>query len=161
MIDRPVREMMDSSVPTEMPDTTIKDVVHLFAKDGLDGIAVVDAQNIVVGIVTAGDLLYQEVEAEQEGSYAIPFLDWIIHTLSLEQWERQVEKAFAVTVSDTMTKTVHTASPDETLHVAAMRMAKESVSRLPVVEEGVYLGMITRGHVVSALDRFEFGGEVE
>jgi predicted transcriptional regulator len=39
-------------------------------------------------------------------------------------------------------------------------MAKEGVSQLPVLEHGIYVGMLTRGHVVVALNRFEFGGEV-
>ena len=40
-------------------------------------------------------------------------------------------------------------------------MAKENVSMLPVLANGTYAGVITRGHVVSALDRFEFGGGSE
>ena len=59
-----------------------------------------------------------------------------------------------------MTTDVITATADEALHEAAKRMAKDGVSQLPVLENGVYAGMLTRGHVVVALNRFEFGGEV-
>ena len=44
--------------------------------------------------------------------------------------------------------------------IRGARMAKDGVSQLPVLENGVYVGMLTRGHVVVALNRFEFGGEV-
>ncbi|MSO46865.1 MAG: CBS domain-containing protein [Thermoleophilia bacterium] len=158
MIDRPVRELMDSSTPTVAPDTTIKDLVYLLATKHLDGVAVVDSGNAVVGVVTAQDMLFQEVEADEHVPYVAPFLDWMIYIQSLGSWERHIEKAFAVTVSDLMTNDVITASPDEALHEAAKRMAKDGVSQLPVVEHGAYVGMLTRGHVVAALNRFEFGG---
>lgn len=160
MIDRPVSEFMDSDRPTVGPDTTIKDLVHLLASRDLDCVAVVDGGK-VVGVVTDQDLLYQEVEADEHQPFVAPFLDWVVYVQSLGSWERHVEKAFAVTVSDLMTKDVHTATADEAIHEAAKTMAKEKVSMLPVVRDGAYAGVITRGHVVAALDRFEFGGGAE
>ena len=41
---------------------------------------------------------------------------------------------------------------------AAKTMAKEGISMLPVVDDGRYVGLFTRDHVVTALDRLEFGG---
>ena len=157
MIDRPVSEFMDTVRPTVTPTTTIKDLVHLLASQNLDCVAVVEGGK-VVGVVTDQDLLYQEVEADEHQPFVAPFLDWVVYIQSLGSWERHIEKAFAVTVSDLMTTEVKTASPDEELHEAAKRMAKDGVSQLPVVENGAYVGMLTRGHVVSALNRFEFGG---
>jgi CBS domain-containing protein len=58
-----------------------------------------------------------------------------------------------------MTKHVHTADIGQTLHEAAKTMAKENVSMLPVLDGSAYAGVVTRRHVVVALDRFEFGGE--
>ncbi len=159
MIDRPVRELMDASAPTVTPETTTKDLVHLLASEGRDGVAVVDADGAVVGIVTSQDLLFQEVEADEGNrQYALPLLDWIVHIPSLSEWERHVEKALAVTASDLMTREVETTRASETVHEAAKRMAKEGVSQLPVIESGHYVGMLTRAHIVVALDRFEFGG---
>lgn len=161
MIDRPVTEFMDTDRPTVASTTTIKDLVHLLASRNLDSVAVVD-DGKVVGVVTDQDLLYQEVEADEHVPFVAPFLDWVVYVQSLGSWERHVEKAFAVTVADLMTKDeVHTASVDETIHDAAKTMAKENVSMLPVVADGSYAGLITRGHVVAALDRFEFGGGSE
>ncbi|MGI9116405.1 MAG: CBS domain-containing protein [Gaiellales bacterium] len=151
---------MDSDRPTVASDTTIKDLVHLLAGRALDGVAVVDG-GAVVGVVTDQDLLYQEVEADEHVPYVAPFLDWVVYVQSLGSWERHIEKAFAVTVSDLMTKDVHTATADETVHDAAKRMADGKVSMLPVVRDGSYVGVITRAHVVAALDRFEFGGGSE
>ncbi|MEI6688227.1 MAG: CBS domain-containing protein [Thermoleophilia bacterium] len=160
MIDRPVSEFMDTVRPTVTSTTTIKDLVHLLASQDLDSVAVVD-EGKIVGVVTDQDLLYQEVEADEHQPFVAPFLDWVVYIQSLGAWERHVEKAFAVTVSDLMSKDVHTATADEAIHEAAKTMAKENVSMLPVLANGTYAGVITRGHVVSALDRFEFGGGSE
>ena len=158
MIDRPVTEFMDTERPTVMSTTTIKELVHLLASRDLDCVAVAD-DGALVGVVTVQDLLYQEVEADEHVPYVAPFLDWVVYVQSLGSWERHVEKAFAVTVSDLMTKHVHTADIGQTLHEAAKTMAKENVSMLPVLDGSAYAGVVTRRHVVVALDRFEFGGE--
>jgi CBS domain-containing protein len=157
LIDRPVTEFMDTERPTVMSTTTIKELVHLLASRDLDCVAVVD-DGALVGVVTVQDLLYQEVEADEHVPYVAPFLDWVVYVQSLGSWERHVEKAFAVTVSDLMTKHVHTADIGQTLHEAAKTMAKENVSMLPVLDGSAYAGVVTRRHVVVALDRFEFGG---
>ena len=157
MIDRPVSEFMDVDAPVVAPDTTVKDLVHLLATSHVDGVAVVE-DGRVVGVVTDQDLLYQEVEADEHVPYVAPFLDWVVYVQSLGSWERHVEKAFAVTASDLMTREVRICAPGDAVHDAAKTMAKEKVSLLPVVEGGRYVGLFTRDHVVSALDRFEFGG---
>ena len=148
---------MDTERPTVMSTTTIKDLVPLLASRDLDCVAAVD-DGALVGVVTVQDLLYQEVEADEHVPYVAPFLDWVVYVQSLGSWERHVEKAFAVTVSDLMTKHVHTADIGQTLHEAAKTMAKENVSMLPVLDGSAYAGVVTRRHVVVALDRFEFGG---
>ena len=157
MIDRPVSEFMDATAPTVSSTTTVKDLVHLLASRGIDGVAVVDG-DAVVGVVSDQDVLYQEVEADEHQPYVAPFLDWVVNIQSLGGWERRVEKAFAVTAADLMTPAPHVIGASETVHEAAKLMAKEGVSMLPVIEEGRYVGLFTRVHVVAALDRLEFGG---
>ena len=159
MIDRPVHELMEQNRPSVESTTTIKDLISLLASQGLDGVAVVDPAGLVVGIVTAQDLLYQEVEVDEATPYVTPFLDALIYMKSIATWERHVEKALAVTVADLMTTDVHTTTSLETVHEAAKRMAEHSVSQLPVVDAGRLVGMFTRGNVVVALNRFEFGGD--
>ena len=112
----------------------------------------------VVGIISDQDVLYQEVEADEHQPYVAPFLDWVVNIQSLGAWERRVEKAFAVTASDLMTKPVHVVPSGAAVHEAAKTMAKERISMLPVVDDGRYVGLFTRDHVVAALDRLEFGG---
>lgn len=159
MIETTVSEYMQADAPTVRPDTTTRDLVTLMADRGLGGVAVTEADGSLRGIVTAQDLLYLEVEADEHMPYVAPILGWVVFLESVSAWDRHIEKAFAVTVSDLMVADVHTTRPDEAIHEAAKRMAAEGVSRLPVVDaDGQVVGMFTRQDVVRALARLEFGG---
>jgi CBS domain-containing protein len=68
-----------------------------------------------------------------------------------------MEKAFAATVGDLMTRDVRTIGPGDTIHEAAKKMAKHDVSRLVVVDGGQMVGVISRADIVRALAHYEFG----
>ena len=55
-----------------------------------------------------------------------------------------------------MTEKVRTVGPGDTIHEAAKTMSRHDVSRLPVVDDGRVVGMISRSHIVRALARYEF-----
>ena len=54
-------------------------------------------------------------------------------------------------VSDVMTRTVLTATPDTTIMEVLKSMIELKVNRLPVVEKGVVVGIISRGDIIFAL----------
>ena len=54
-------------------------------------------------------------------------------------------------VSDIMTRTVLTTSPDTTIMEVLSAMIEMKVNRLPVVEKGVVVGIISRGDIIFAL----------
>lgn len=158
MIERAVSEYMDAKAPTVRPETTTRDLVTLMAEERLGGVAVTDADGVLCGIVTAQDLLQLEVEADEHMPYAAPILGWVVFLQSVSDWDRHIEKAFAVTASDLMVTDVHTTAPTEPIHEAAKRMAEKRVSRLPVIDDGRVVGMFSRDDVVRALAELEFAG---
>ena len=54
-------------------------------------------------------------------------------------------------VSDIMTRTVLTTTPDTTIMEVLSSMLEMKVNRLPVVEKGVVVGIISRGDIIFAL----------
>ena len=50
-----------------------------------------------------------------------------------------------------MTKEVRAVSPDASLHDLATLMADHKINRLPVVENGCLVGIVTRGDIVRAI----------
>ena len=59
-------------------------------------------------------------------------------------------------VSDVMTAQVHTCPPDANVHALARTMTDHRVRHVPVVEDGVLIGIVSIGDVVKArLDELE------
>ena len=74
----------------------------------------------------------------------MPILDGLVFVEPFGAYEEQMQKAFAATVGDLMTREVRTIPPDETIHEAAKKMAKHDISRLAVVESGKLVGLDDR-----------------
>ena len=69
----------------------------------------------------------------------------------LEKFKHKIEKAFASTAKDMMTEDPVTVGPDATASEAGHIIASQGHNRLPVVEHGRLVGVVTRVDVLSAL----------
>ena len=156
MIDAAVRDVMLENPVTVPPEMLLRDLVDLFVAAKVQGVPVVDSGGKLLGIVTEGDLILQEVEGDIDVPHFVPFLDGAIFFDNTDRFDHQIRKAFAATAADLMTKKVRTVGPGDTIHEAAKRMSHHDVSRLPVVDDGRIVGMISRSHIVLALARYEF-----
>jgi CBS domain-containing protein len=156
VIDAAVRDVMLENPVTVPPEMLLRDLVDLFVAEKVQGVPVVGAEGKLLGIVTEGDLILQEVEGDIDVPHFVPFLDGAIFFDNSDRFDDQIRKAFAATAADLMTKKVRTVGPGETIHEAAKKMSRHDVSRLPVVEDGRVVGMISRSHIVLALARYEF-----
>ncbi|MBC7293004.1 MAG: CBS domain-containing protein [Thermoleophilia bacterium] len=144
-----VRDIMQSEVITVGPDTTVRELADILAKYKISGVPVVDPDGRVLGMVSEADIILQD--ADLHFPYYIQFLDSVIYLQSFHRFEERFRKAFGTKVSDVMTKEVITVSPDASIHDAATLMADHKVNRLPVVEEGRLIGIVTRGDIVRAI----------
>jgi len=132
MLDKTlVREWMTSPVLTIRPEAPIS-LAHMVMKEnGVRRLAVVNAQNQLVGIVTIGDV--REASPSDATSLSI----WELNYL----WAQ-------LTVAKIMSHDVTTIRPDQTMFEAANLMLDQKISGLPVVDEtGKLLGMITESDI--------------
>jgi CBS domain-containing protein len=157
VIDAAVRDVMQTDPVTVPPEMELRDLVQLFVEQPLAAAPVVDASGKLCGIVSERDIVLQEVEGDVHFPYFVPILDGLVFVEPFGAYEEQMQKAFAATVHDLMTRDVKTIAPDATIHEAAKKMAKHDVSRLVVVEGGRLVGVISRADVVRALAHYEFG----
>ena len=156
MIEAPVRDHMAAGAPTVAPDTTVRDLVELFADRNLTFAPVVDGEGKLVGVVSESDLVFQEVEGDDiHQPYSIPFLGDLI-PLSRDHTNEQFRREFGTTVSDLMSGDPVTVGAGETVHEAARLIAKHDVARLPVLDDGKVVGTIGRSEIIRALARLEF-----
>ena len=136
-----VGDIMQPDWPTLSPDQTVEDAIKLFAESGISGVPVVEGERLV-GILTEGDLIFQDADIKAPG-----FLDILGGVISLGSWDEYREeslKSAGVSVGEVMTTEVLTVAPDDSLSAAATIMAEERVRLLPVTEEEMLRGVVTR-----------------
>ncbi|HET7564756.1 MAG TPA: CBS domain-containing protein [Gemmatimonadaceae bacterium] len=130
-----VRDIMTERPRTVTPDTAIRDAARDMVRARIGGLPVVDADGLLLGMLSERELLRHLLSTSQLGGAA--------HPPPVELTRR--------TVRDVMTRQVLCVSPDQPLAEAASLMANKDVGRVPVVREGRLVGLLTRGEIVRKL----------
>jgi tRNA nucleotidyltransferase (CCA-adding enzyme) len=116
------RDLMSSPVRTIRPDTTIAEAQRILLRYGHSGLSVVDAQGKLVGIISRRDL---DIALHHGFSHA--------------------------PVKGYMTINLKTITPDTTLPQIESLMVTYDIGRLPVLEDGQLVGIVTRTDVLREL----------
>lgn len=143
-----VRDVMTTSVLAVQPDTPLKEVARLLVERRISGLPVVDAEHRVVGVISEADLL---VKAQEPGARERGTLDRIFG--ESEEHRELRAKAEARTAGEAMTSPAVTIDASRSVHHAASVMIERRVNRLPVVEGGQLVGIVTRADLVRAFVR--------
>jgi CBS domain-containing protein len=146
-----VREIMDANPTTVHPDTPVEEVVATLRQHELPGLPVVDGEGRVVGMVTEADLVLPDDEGDLHIPHYINLFGGTIFLEPLSRFEDRLRKAFASKAEDMMTAEPDTVSPDTTVQEAARIIHESGHNRLPVVEGGRLVGVVTRLDVLGAL----------
>jgi CBS-domain-containing membrane protein len=149
-----VRDIMDAAPVTITPDDGVETVVKRMREHELPGLPVVNDGGRCVGIVTEEDL----VIADEEGRdlhipHYIELFGGIVFLEPLRHFEERLRKATAMTVADLMTEDPITIGPEASVREAGRTIAERGHNRLPVVEHGRLVGVVTRVDVLEALTR--------
>ena len=118
-----VKEAMSKNVRTTRPDTTVMEAAQEMNKYRIGSLIVVSGKGKIEGILTERDIL-KGVTAEGKS-------------------------AADVKVENVMTKKVIVVSSDLSLEEAADVMTKHKIKKLPVMEQGRLVGIITSTDLIS------------
>ena len=140
-----IRDVMTMSVLTVRPDTPLKDVARLLIDSGISGVPVVDEQGAVLGVVSEADFLVKE-----QGPQALRHRRLARLLGESEATQRQIGKLAARTAGEAMTTPAITIEPSRPIQDAAAVMTERRVNRLPVIENGRLIGIVTRADLVRA-----------
>jgi CBS domain-containing protein len=141
-----VGDVMTRDVVSVTSETPLKDVAAMLVERGISGLPVCDADGAVVGVLSEADLLVKQGGAPERsgGLFA-----WLVETASAPD----LAKLRAHTAGEAMTAPAVTVETDSPVSEAARTMVSLGVNRLPVVEDGRLVGIVTRADLVRLFTR--------
>lgn len=113
-----VRDVMTNKVYAALPNAPINEVAKKMKELNVGAIPVCNEQDQPIGIITDRDIVLRGVVEGLDNS---------------------------VSASDLMSKGIVSVTPDTHVHEAARIMGENQVRRLPVVENGKIVGMVSIG----------------
>ena len=129
---------MTADVVTISTDTPFKRIEQLMNEHDVSALPVVNAEGALVGMVSEADLLLRtEASGDEPGGW------------THEARERRA-KAQAQTADGLMSSPVVSTASDQPLAAAAHLMRKRNVKRLPVVDGGKLVGIVSRADVLKS-----------
>jgi CBS domain-containing protein len=139
-------DVMVRDVVTVGPQATVQDVTTLLLKNRISALPVLDEAGKLLGIVSEGDLLHRaEADTERKHSW------WLRMLSSNESMAAEFVKSHARKVSDIMTRRVITAPPEMSLREIAALLERNGIKRVPIVEKGKVVGIVSRANLIQAL----------
>ncbi|GAB4216678.1 MAG: hypothetical protein OHK0022_58100 [Roseiflexaceae bacterium] len=133
MYEQLVSAWMSTPVVTVPPSCTLAEAQRLMESRHIRRLPVVERGRLL-GVVTWGDLRAAQPSAAT--------------TLSVYEWRALLERA---TVSECMTRDPLTIAPDATVLQAAQLMLERKIGGLPVLRDGLVVGMITESDLFRLL----------
>jgi CBS-domain-containing membrane protein len=143
------KDIMTRAVITVSPDMEIVNAAKILLENRINGAPVLDETGKLVGILCQSDLIAQQKKLPIPSFFT--FLDGLITLTSMKQLEKQVQKIAAVTVAQAMTPNPVTVQPDTNIEAMAALMVDQSFHTIPVVEEGVLLGIVGKEDILKTL----------
>ncbi|MEO8718004.1 MAG: CBS domain-containing protein [Burkholderiales bacterium] len=141
------RDIMTSPVVTVGPETQVKEIAALLFERRISAVPVVDGATLV-GIVSEADLLHrQEIGTEHQGRGG----SWWLRLFSANPSVEDYIKSHARRARDVMTRHVASVSPDAAVAEVAEVLEARGIGRVPVIEGGKLVGIVSRANLVQAL----------
>jgi CBS-domain-containing membrane protein len=149
------RDVMVAPVITVKPYSTVKEVAKTLVDRRISAVPVVDNAGKLVGIVSDGDLMHR-AETGTERRYR-----WWIRLMGGDaSLPADYIKAHGCKAADIMTQNVITAAPETPLDEIAGMLERNSIKRVPIVQDGRLVGIVSRANLVQVLATMPKGLEI-
>lgn len=140
-----ITDVMTKDVITLRPDQTLEEAAKVLVARGISGVPVV-LDDKVVGILSERDLL--EARTAPKPPRYLELLGGVIFIDDVRKYQTQLKKIIATRVEQVMTKDVATIEVDAPLEEAAKIILSRGINRVPVLEEGRLVGIVTRSDIL-------------
>ncbi|MGE4480222.1 CBS domain-containing protein [Acidocella sp.] len=132
---------------TVAPGASLAEAARVMLARNAGSLQVVDEAGQLLGILTESDLLRQAALESHDGQHVC----WLKAFLAAAPLVVDYSPAHGRKVSDVMTLNPTSLGPEDTLAEAAKTMRRLNVKRLPVVDEGTLVGLLSIGDLLAAL----------
>ena len=145
-----VTEIMVRPVIVVKEDTTLEGIARIMLDDRIGCVPVVGKEGKIVGIVTESDFTAKE--------HAFPFSTFFAPQLfgkwmSKEGIEEMYKAARTLTAKEIMSTPAVTVMEEDTLEEVVKKMLHYDINRIPVVRDGVPVGMVARHDLLNLILR--------
>ncbi|QDG94367.1 CBS domain-containing protein (plasmid) [Rhizobium sp. NIBRBAC000502774] len=138
------KDIMTRGVKTIHSTNSIRTAIELMINQGVSGLPVVDEDDIVIGMITEGDLLrrveYGAVAKDDKKMVDTALVDLDAYI-----------KGHSWRVGDLMSAEVITVTGDASIGTVAKLLFQHKIKRVPVVENGRLVGLISRVDLLRAI----------
>ncbi len=144
--DMNASDIMTKTVITGRPDTTVKKAAELMLQHRISAIPVLDQNGGIVGIVSEGDLMRRV-----EGAKDQPRSWWLSIFSESETNAKSFVHERGQHLRDIMTQQVTIVTPQTPVGQIARLLEEKHIKRVPVVEDGKLVGIVSRANLLQAL----------
>lgn len=138
-------DVMRRDVISITPEADVGDLAWLLVEHRISAVPVVASDGKLAGIVSENDI----VRRAELGT--APRRHWLSSFLDPHGAAAEFVKANARRVADIMTRKVVTVTPDTALAEIARLLESHHIKRVPVIEDGRLVGIVTRANIIQVL----------
>lgn len=147
-----VRHAMTRVVLVASPRETLEEAAVRLRDNEISGLPVVEADGRVTGVLSEKDIARELSEVNgADRQTNLEEIHGAPNRHPMLFWEMSSQCLRSLTVAQAMTRDPVVITPDASLDVAARVMIERKINRLPVVDGGKLVGILTRHDVLSAL----------
>ncbi len=140
------KDIMTTDIVTIAPSLRVEEIARLLLSRNISGVPVVDDRDRLIGLVSEGDLLRRtEGGTERQRSW------WLSLLASPEERARDYIKTHGRTAEQVMTREVVTVTADISIGEIAQILERRRIKRVPVVEDGRIVGIVSRANLLHGL----------
>ena len=140
------KDIMTPNVITIAPSLGVEEIAQLLLSCNISGVPVVDAEDRLIGLVSEGDLLRRrEGGTERHRSW------WLSLLAGPEERAREFVRTHGRRAEDVMTREVVTVTADTPAGEIAQILERRRIKRVPVVEDGKIVGIVSRANLLHGL----------
>jgi CBS domain-containing protein len=139
-------DVMTWGVISVEADAPVMQAAQLMLQNRISGLPVVDAKGSLIGIVTEGDFLRRGELGTQRRRPR-----WLEFLIGPGRLAAEYVHACGRKVNEIMTPDPYTITEDTPLEEIVQLMEKRRIKRVPVVDDGKLIGMVSRANLLHAL----------